>query len=61
MDNYILPYTTTYISNQIILNNRYDIKISDKGNLFKLDFKKESSKWLYGESDVEIGMTDNNT
>jgi predicted transport protein len=60
MDNYILPYTTTYISNQIILNNRYDIKISDKGNLFKLDFKKESSKWLYGESDVEIGMTDNN-
>ncbi len=60
MDNYVLPYATTSTSNEIMLNNYYDITINNKGNLLKFDFKKENSKWLYGESDVEIGITDNN-
>ena len=53
--------STTSISNEIMLSDYYDIKINNKGNLLKFDFKKESSKWLYGESDVEIGITDNNS
>jgi len=60
MYNYFLPFTIACISNEITVNNYYDIKINNKGNLIKLDFKKESNKWLYGESDIEIGITDNN-
>ena len=61
MENYMLLDSTTSISNEIMLSDYYDIKINNKGNLLKFDFKKESSKWLYGESDVEIGITDNNS
>jgi hypothetical protein len=61
MENYILPYTTTQVSNEIMSNNYYDIKINNKGNLLTFDFKKKSSKWLYGESDVEMGITGNNS
>ena len=60
MENYMLLDSTTCISNEIMLSNYYDVKINNKGNLLKFDFKKESSKWLYGESDVEIGITGNN-
>jgi len=55
--NYFLPYAR--ISNEIMANSYYNIKINN-GNIIKLDFKKESNKWLYGESDIEIGITDNN-
>ena len=61
MENYMLLDSTTSISNEIMLSDYYDIKINNKGNLLTFDFKKESSKWLYGESDVEIGITDNNS
>ena len=60
MENYMLLDSTTCISNEIMLSNYYDVKINNKGNLLKFDFKKESSKWLYGESDVEIGISGNN-
>ena len=52
MENYMLLDSTTSISNEIMLSDYYDIKINNKGNLLKFDFKKESSKWLYSESDV---------
>ncbi|MHB1440339.1 MAG: hypothetical protein ACYCSO_06195 [Cuniculiplasma sp.] len=42
----------------IISNHRnYTLSTNALGNMVTIDFNRNASRWAYGESDVEIGFT----
>ena len=55
-----LSSTSTSISNSISVFSdrpRPEMSINEIGNRLYLDYKREATNWIYGESDVEIGLT----
>lgn len=38
--------------------NMPKVKINETGNRIYIDFGRESPSWIYGDSDVEIGLSD---